>query len=229
MVGFFLRDNILAYLMVLFGAQVAEALMDLVYAIEYFYLAKRRGACTALRAVLAWMLWSSGGLEAGKQLVSVVGLSCQLSVQERSSRSGGQHEGSLNNRQPTPDRRLPHAFLLKQLHGLQKLALPVSPQGVLEVKAFIHARGADFPARVDGNHRHLGVFILRVGLHHVLQQFHAGILGRGAARHEVDNRNAGAVIGHHVAVAGGGRRTHVIVSINVRSPRAANLPRGQES
>ncbi len=58
------------------------------------------------------------------------------------------------------------------------------------------------------------VFILRVRLHHVPQQFHASVLGRRSARHEVDNRKAGAVIGHQVAVARGGRRAHVVVSIN---------------
>ncbi len=65
-VGFFLRDNLLAYLMVLFCTQVAEPLIDLFSQASPFYL--QNGAALALltAAVLAWMLWSSGGVEGTK-------------------------------------------------------------------------------------------------------------------------------------------------------------------
>jgi len=58
--GFFLRNNILAYLMVLFCTQIAEPLMDLFGQQNTFFL--RNGVALALLAcaVLAWMLWSPG-------------------------------------------------------------------------------------------------------------------------------------------------------------------------
>jgi membrane protease YdiL (CAAX protease family) len=58
-VAFFLRDNILAYLMVLFGTSVAEPLMDLLSQANPFF--RQNGVALALLAgaVLVWMLWSS--------------------------------------------------------------------------------------------------------------------------------------------------------------------------
>jgi len=62
-VGFFLRDNLLAYLMVLFCAQLANPLIDLFSQANPFFL--QNGVVLALlaAAVLGWMLWSSGGVE----------------------------------------------------------------------------------------------------------------------------------------------------------------------
>ena len=66
-VGFFLRDNILAYLMVLFCTQLLEPLITLFTQANPFFL--RNGVALALASgvVLAWMLWSSGGVEAGNE------------------------------------------------------------------------------------------------------------------------------------------------------------------
>ena len=66
-VGFFLRDNILAYVMVLFCAQVAEPLIDLLAQPNTFFL--RNGLAFALLAgaVLVWMLWPSGRVEEAKE------------------------------------------------------------------------------------------------------------------------------------------------------------------
>jgi len=63
LVGFFLRDNILAYLAVIFCTQVADSLMDLFAQPNPFFL--QNGVVFALLAgaVLAGMLWSSGGVE----------------------------------------------------------------------------------------------------------------------------------------------------------------------
>ncbi len=57
-VGFFLRDNILAYLMVLFGVQVAEPLVNLFGQSNKYFM--QNGATLALlaAAVLLWMLWA---------------------------------------------------------------------------------------------------------------------------------------------------------------------------
>jgi membrane protease YdiL (CAAX protease family) len=59
-VGFFLRDNLLAYVMVLFCAEVAEPLVDLFSQKNAFFF--ENGMVLALLAgiVLAWMVWSSG-------------------------------------------------------------------------------------------------------------------------------------------------------------------------
>jgi hypothetical protein len=59
--GFFLRDNILAYLMVLFSLQVAESLMDLYAQANPFFLQNAVALTLLAGAVLAWMLWASGG------------------------------------------------------------------------------------------------------------------------------------------------------------------------
>ncbi|MDR3678247.1 MAG: CPBP family intramembrane metalloprotease [Acidobacteriota bacterium] len=60
LVGFFLRDNILAYLVVLFCVQVAETLMELFAQPNPYFL--RNGQVVAVLAgvVLIWMLWPSG-------------------------------------------------------------------------------------------------------------------------------------------------------------------------
>jgi hypothetical protein len=61
--GFFLRDNILAYVMVLFCSQVAESLMDLFSQHNTFFL--QNGVALALLAgtVLVWMLSPFRGVE----------------------------------------------------------------------------------------------------------------------------------------------------------------------
>ena len=60
-VGYFLRDNVLAYLVVLFGAQSARALLELFSQSNKYYL--QNGVALALLSgiVLLWMLWPSGG------------------------------------------------------------------------------------------------------------------------------------------------------------------------
>ena len=62
-VGFFLRDNILAYLVVLFGMQSAKALMTLFSQPNKYFL--QNGAALALLTgiVLVWIFWASGGAE----------------------------------------------------------------------------------------------------------------------------------------------------------------------
>jgi hypothetical protein len=60
-VGFFLRDNILAYLIVLFGMPSAEALVDLFGQSHKFFLQNGVALALLTGAVLAWMLWSPGG------------------------------------------------------------------------------------------------------------------------------------------------------------------------
>ena len=57
-VGFFLRDNILAYVMVLFSVQAAEALIDLFSQPSMFFLHNGVALALLAGAVLAWMLWS---------------------------------------------------------------------------------------------------------------------------------------------------------------------------
>jgi hypothetical protein len=63
LVGFFFRDNILAYLLVPFSIQVAEGLIDLFGQESPFYF--KNGVALALLAgaVLAWVLWSPGEVE----------------------------------------------------------------------------------------------------------------------------------------------------------------------
>jgi hypothetical protein len=65
-VGYFLRDNLLAYLMVLFCTQVAGPLIELFSQASPFYL--QNGAALALltAVVLGWMLWSPSGVEGTK-------------------------------------------------------------------------------------------------------------------------------------------------------------------
>ena len=65
-VGFFLRDNILAYLMVLFCTQAAEPLMDLFTQPNTFFLQNGVALALLTAAVLGWMLWSSGAVERSK-------------------------------------------------------------------------------------------------------------------------------------------------------------------
>ena len=62
-VGFFLRDNILAYVMVLFSMQAAEALIDLFSQQSMFFLQNGVALALLVGAVLLWMLWTSGGME----------------------------------------------------------------------------------------------------------------------------------------------------------------------
>jgi len=60
LVGFFLRNNVLAYLAVLFGGQAAEALINLFSQPSKYFL--QNGVALALLTgiVLLWMLWPSG-------------------------------------------------------------------------------------------------------------------------------------------------------------------------
>ena len=62
--GFFLRDNILAYLVVLFGLQTGEGLMDLFSQPNKYFM--QNGVALALLAgmVLVWALWPFGTPEA---------------------------------------------------------------------------------------------------------------------------------------------------------------------
>jgi hypothetical protein len=62
-VAFFLRDNFLAYLMVLFCMQVADPFMDLFAQPNTYYLQNGVALALLAGAVLGWMLWSSGGVE----------------------------------------------------------------------------------------------------------------------------------------------------------------------
>ena len=68
-VGFFLRDNILAYVMVLFCTQVAEPLMDLFAQPNHIFPAKRCGARSPRGAVLVWMLLVFRAVELGTRSV----------------------------------------------------------------------------------------------------------------------------------------------------------------
>jgi membrane protease YdiL (CAAX protease family) len=65
-VAFFLRDNILAYLMVLFCVQVADPLVDLFAQSNTFFLENGVALALLAGAVLVWMLWSPGGAEGSK-------------------------------------------------------------------------------------------------------------------------------------------------------------------
>jgi membrane protease YdiL (CAAX protease family) len=60
LVGVFLRDNILAYLLVLFVGQVAEALIDLFSQPNRFFLLNGVALALLASAVFAWALWSPG-------------------------------------------------------------------------------------------------------------------------------------------------------------------------
>jgi membrane protease YdiL (CAAX protease family) len=62
-VGFFLRDNILAYVMVLFSVQAAEALINLFTQPNMFFLQNGVALALLVAVVFAWMLWTSGGME----------------------------------------------------------------------------------------------------------------------------------------------------------------------
>lgn len=66
-VRFFLRDNILAYLMVLFCTQVAEPLVELFSQKNAFFLQNGVALALLAAAVLVWMLWSSGGGEGTRE------------------------------------------------------------------------------------------------------------------------------------------------------------------
>jgi hypothetical protein len=62
-VGFFLRDNILAYAMVLFSMQAAEALIDLFSQPSMFFLQNGVALALLVAVVFAWMLWTSDGMK----------------------------------------------------------------------------------------------------------------------------------------------------------------------
>ena len=62
-VGFFLRDNILAYLMVLICTQAAGPLVDLFAQPNTYYLHNGVALALMIGAVLGWMLWPSGEAE----------------------------------------------------------------------------------------------------------------------------------------------------------------------
>ena len=66
-VGFFLRGNILAYLMVIFCTQVTEPLIDLFSQRNTFFLQNGVALALLAGAVLVWMLWSSGEVEGAKE------------------------------------------------------------------------------------------------------------------------------------------------------------------
>ena len=61
LVGFFLRDNILAYMVVLFCVQAAETLMELFAQPNPYFLRNGQVVAVLAGAVLVWMLRSSGG------------------------------------------------------------------------------------------------------------------------------------------------------------------------
>lgn len=62
-VGFFYRDNILAYVLALFGSQVAESLVDLLSQPNRFFIQNGVALAVLAALVLAWMLWPSNGVE----------------------------------------------------------------------------------------------------------------------------------------------------------------------
>jgi hypothetical protein len=64
--GIFLRGNILAYLVVLFGMQAAEALVDLFGQPNKVFLQNGVALALLTAAVLAWMLWTSAGSDENK-------------------------------------------------------------------------------------------------------------------------------------------------------------------
>jgi membrane protease YdiL (CAAX protease family) len=66
-VAFFLRDNILAYLIVLFCTLAAEPLVELFAQKNAFFLQNGVALALLAAAVLVWMLWSSGGAEGAKE------------------------------------------------------------------------------------------------------------------------------------------------------------------
>jgi hypothetical protein len=60
-IGFFLRNNILAYLVVLFGEQAAEALVNLFSQSNRYFLQNGVALALLVGVVLLWMLWPAGG------------------------------------------------------------------------------------------------------------------------------------------------------------------------
>jgi len=64
--GFFLRDNILAYLMVLFCALMRGPLMDLFAQPNTFFLQNAVALALLAGPVLVWLLWPSGAVEGPK-------------------------------------------------------------------------------------------------------------------------------------------------------------------
>ena len=63
LVGFFLRDNILSYVLVLFCLQVAEPLVDLFTQSNKFFLHNSVALALLSGVVIAWMLWTNGSSE----------------------------------------------------------------------------------------------------------------------------------------------------------------------
>jgi len=63
LVGFFLRDNILAYFVVLFGGQAAEALINLFSQPSKYFVQNGVALALLVGIVLAWMLLPSGKSE----------------------------------------------------------------------------------------------------------------------------------------------------------------------
>ena len=61
--GFFLRDNILAYLMVLFCTQVAGPIVELLSQANSFFVENGVALALLTAVVLVWMVWSPGGVE----------------------------------------------------------------------------------------------------------------------------------------------------------------------
>ena len=61
--GFFLRNNILAYVLVLFCTQVAEPLLTLLAQPNDFFLKNGVALALASAVLLAWLLWPGGGVE----------------------------------------------------------------------------------------------------------------------------------------------------------------------
>jgi len=66
-VGFFLRDNILAYVMVLFCTQVAEPLVELFAQPNRFFLQNGMALAFLAGCVLVWMLSPFRGVEGTKE------------------------------------------------------------------------------------------------------------------------------------------------------------------
>jgi membrane protease YdiL (CAAX protease family) len=62
-VGLFLRNNLLAYLLVLFCGQVAEPLLDLLAQPNIFFRYNGVALAFLTAAVVAWMLWPADGVE----------------------------------------------------------------------------------------------------------------------------------------------------------------------
>jgi membrane protease YdiL (CAAX protease family) len=62
-VGLFLRNNVLAYLVVLFGIQSARSLITLFSQPNKYFLQNGTALALLVGIVLVWMLWTSGGVE----------------------------------------------------------------------------------------------------------------------------------------------------------------------